>query len=65
MDNFANIGKAILIQSLGIQKNYTEVVESTIDVIDYNNSSCVACKYKAIIDTFAKVIQGVLISFMH
>lgn len=54
MDNFANIGKAIIIQSLGIQKNYTEVIESTIDTIDYNNTACAACKYRAIINTFDK-----------
>ena len=54
MDNFANIGKAILIQSLGIQKNYVEIVESTVDVTDYSNSSCSDCKYKAVIDSFAE-----------
>ena len=52
MDNFANIGKAAIIQSLGIQKNYTEVIETTVDAIDYSNTACSTCKYKAIINTF-------------
>ena len=39
LDNFANIGKAAIIQSLGFQKNYTEVIETTQDTIDYNNVS--------------------------
>ena len=47
MDNFANIGKAAIIQSLGIQKNYTEVIETTVDAIDYSNTACSTCKYKA------------------
>lgn len=54
LDNFANIGKAVIIQSLGIQKNYTEVIESTVDAIDYNNAACINCKYKAVIETFDK-----------
>ncbi len=40
MDNFANIGKAVLVQSMGLQKNYIEVVDSTIEVVDYNNTTC-------------------------
>lgn len=52
LDNFTNIGKAVLIQSLGVQDNYSESVESTIDVIDYNNSECSNCKYKALIQNF-------------
>ncbi len=52
MDNFANIGKAVLIQALGLQKNYSEVVESTIDVIDYSNPECANCKWNAIHSTF-------------
>ena len=52
MDNFANIGKAAIIQSLGIQKNYTEVIETTVDAIDYSITACSTCKYKAIINTF-------------
>lgn len=54
MDNFTNIGKAVLIQALGIQKNYTTIVDNTIEVIDYSNPSCSSCKYKAIINTFDK-----------
>lgn len=52
LDNFANIGKAVLTQSLGLQKNYTEVKESTIDVIDYDNNSCKDCKYRSLIANF-------------
>lgn len=52
LDNFANIGKAVLIQSLGIQKNYTEIIETTRDVIDYNNIECHACKNRSIINSF-------------
>lgn len=52
LDNFTNIGKAVLIQSLGIQKNYTTIVENTVEVVDYSNSNCTSCKYKAIIETF-------------
>ena len=52
LDNFANIGKAAIIQSLGIQKNYTEEIETTVDAIDYSNTACSTCKYKAIINTF-------------
>ena len=39
LDNFANIGKAVLIQSIGLQKNYIEVKESETSVIDYNNAA--------------------------
>lgn len=52
MDNFTNIGKAVLIQALGIQKNYTEITESYVDVIDYSNPACNGCKCKAILDSF-------------
>lgn len=54
MDNFTNIGKAVLIQALGIQKNYTTIVEKTIEVVDYSNPVCSTCKYKEIINTFDK-----------
>ena len=53
-DNFANIGKSVIIESLGIQKNYTEVIEATVETIDYNNAACINCKYKAVIETFGK-----------
>ena len=54
MDNFTNIGKAVLIQALGIQKNYTTIIENTVEVVDYSNPSCSSCKYKAIIENFDK-----------
>lgn len=54
MDNFANIGKAILIQALGLQKNYHEIIETTSEIIDYNNSACEDCKWKEYINTFNK-----------
>lgn len=52
MDNFANIGKAVLIQALGIQKNYTEIIEDYVDVIDHSNTCCQNCKFRAIIENF-------------
>jgi hypothetical protein len=52
VDNFANIGKAVLLQSLGLQKNYSEAVESTVEVTDYNTTACASCKYCSIIRSF-------------
>ena len=52
MDNFTNIGKAVLLQAIGLQKNYTEIKESTVEVIDYNNTVCSDCKYCAILKAF-------------
>lgn len=52
MDKFVNIGKAVLIQSLGLQKNYIEIAQKTVPVIDYNNAACTECKYKAMLDCF-------------
>ena len=49
MDNFTNIGKAVLIQALGIQQNYTTIIDSSVEVTDYSNDNCSTCKYKAII----------------
>lgn len=54
MDNFTNIGKAVLIQALGIQKNYTTIIENTVEVVDYSNPICSSCKYKHIVNTFDK-----------
>ena len=53
MDNFTNIGKAVLIQALGIQQNYTTIIDSSIEVTDYSNDNCSTCKYKAIIESFS------------
>lgn len=52
LDNFTNIGKAVLLQAIGLQKNYTEIKESTVEVIDYNNAACSDCKYRAILNAF-------------
>ena len=52
LELFANIGKAVLIQSLGLQKNYTEVASDTINVIDYDTPACRECKCCAIIKSF-------------
>lgn len=52
VDNFANIGKAVLIQALGLQKNYQEIIESTKEIIDYNNSACTDCKWKHYLTVF-------------
>ena len=54
LDNFTNIGKAVLIQCLGTQKNYTTIVNNTVEVVDYSNSHCSACRYKEIINNFNK-----------
>lgn len=54
MNNFANIGKAVLIQALGLQKNYSEIAESTIEELDYNNDICKECKCHAIMTAFSK-----------
>jgi len=53
LDNFANIGKAVLIQALGLQKNYVETVENTSSVIDYNTPACSECRQCAIINSFS------------
>mgnify|MGYP006999407132 CR=1 FL=1 len=53
MDNFTNIGKAVLIQALGIQQNYTTIIDSSVEVTDYSNDNCSTCKYKAIIESFS------------
>lgn len=53
LDSFANIGKAVLTQAMGLQKNYSEVVEETIDIIDYNSTACSSCKHCALIKSFA------------
>ncbi|MCI6163748.1 MAG: hypothetical protein MR675_00950 [Lachnospira sp.] len=52
LDKFTNIGKAVLVQALGIQKNYIELQESTNTAIDYNNASCSNCKYREYIQNF-------------
>lgn len=36
LDNFTNIGKAVLIQALGIQQNYTTIIDSSVEVTDYS-----------------------------
>ena len=53
MDSFANIDKAVLLQALGLQKNYTELLEETVDVIDYDSTTCASCKHCALIKSFA------------
>lgn len=52
MNLFTNVGKAVLYQALGLQKNYSEVIESTQEIIDYNNIYCTNCKQCAIIHSF-------------
>lgn len=52
LNNFANIGKSVLIQSIGLQKNYTELAQETTEVIDYSNTECVNCKWNSIIHNF-------------
>lgn len=50
---FANIGKAVLTNALGLQKNYSEVVEKTIEVLDKEATGCDACKWE-LLKEFAK-----------
>ncbi len=52
MDNFSNIGKAVIIQALGLQKNYIEVKESSVEELDFNNNSCKECKCHALLNAF-------------
>lgn len=42
---FANIGKAILVQMLGLQKNYHEDVIGTRQVLDPQATGCASCPY--------------------
>ena len=52
LDLFANVGKAVLVQALGLQKNYSELVEEQIDVIDYDSTPCSNCKHCALVKSF-------------
>ncbi len=52
MNLFTNIGKAVLYQALGLQKNYSEIIESTQEITDYNNVHCSNCKQCALIQSF-------------
>ena len=52
MNLFTNIGKAVLYQALGLQKNYSEVIESTQEITDYSNIHCSNCKQCALIHSF-------------
>lgn len=52
LELFANIGKAVLVQSLGLQKNYTEVASDTVEVIDYDTPQCRECKCCAVMKSF-------------
>ncbi len=48
MENFCNIGKAVLSKALGIQKNYFEIIENSYEVIDIEASGCESCKWHKI-----------------
>lgn len=52
VDNFASIGKAVILQSLGLQKNYTEIEAETVEETDYNSAGCRDCKYRAYVSSF-------------
>ncbi len=45
MLQFANIGKAVLIQMLGLQKNYHEDIIGTRQVLDPQATGCANCPY--------------------
>ena len=53
LDNFANIGKAVLVQSLGLQKNYIEITSGCVEVINYDTPACDDCKYCSLIKSFS------------
>ncbi|SCP99142.1 hypothetical protein [Anaerobium acetethylicum] len=46
MRKYAKIGKAVLARALGLQKNYTEEIESRREVTDEVASGCTTCKWK-------------------
>lgn len=53
MRNFANIGKSVLTKALGLQKNYVEIVDKVIEIVDEEKSGCANCKWyklKSVID---------------
>ena len=45
MIEFCNIGKAVLTKTLGLQENYSEMIESSHEVIDTETSGCESCKW--------------------
>ena len=45
---FCNIGKAVLTKALGLQKNYSEMIETSYEVIDIEASNCESCKWHKI-----------------
>lgn len=53
MNTFGKIGNAVLIRALGLQKNYTEVVDTTIEIIDEELSGCSSCYYGQIKAAFS------------
>lgn len=48
MMTFCNVGKAVLTKTLGLQKNYSETIESSYEVIDTEASGCESCKWHKI-----------------
>lgn len=48
MQSYGNIGRAVLTRALGLQENYTEVVDHTITVLDEETSGCLTCKWHEI-----------------
>lgn len=48
MKTFTSIGKAVLTKALGLQENYTELVEKTQEIIDAEASGCENCRWNKI-----------------
>ena len=48
MKTFANIGKSVLTKALGLQKNYSEIIETSKEVIDIEASGCESCRWHSI-----------------
>lgn len=48
MRPFCKIGKAVLTRALGLQKNYTEVIENSYEITDIAASGCESCRWYSI-----------------
>lgn len=48
MKAFCNVGKTVLSKALGLQKNYSEVLERAYEVLDEDASGCGTCKWHAL-----------------
>lgn len=56
LDNFTNIGKAVLIQALGIQQNYTTIIDSSVEVTDYSMITALLVNIKQLSNPFPAIM---------